>query len=128
MAANVVLADKLVELGFGEHFEYLVVNAREHDMYIFLQALLTEIVKVVHTGGVDERYLTHADDAHGGVATHVVHHLLEAVGDTEEVRAVDLVYLYAVRDGEVLRVVREVAAGTEVYLARRSNSLFSFMP
>ena len=64
VAADIVLTDELVESGLGEYLEYLGVNTREYDAYILLQALLAQVGEVVHTGRVDEGYLTHADDAH----------------------------------------------------------------
>ena len=56
----------------------------------------------MHTRGVNERHLTHADDAHLGAAAHVSHHFLELVADSKEIRAVDLVHLHAFGDDEVV--------------------------
>ena len=117
MRADVVLADEGIESRLGEHGQYLGVDAREHDVYALLHALLAEVSKVVYTGRVDEGHLTHAYDAHRGDGAHVVHHLFEAVGDAEEVGAIDLVHLHAVGDGEVLGIVGQVGVGAEVNLA-----------
>ncbi len=61
--------------------------------------------------GVDERYLTHADDTDTGpLMVQSTHDLLETVTGTEEVRTVDLVDLHTLGDGEMLEVAQlEVA-------------------
>ena len=58
----------------------------------------------MQTGGVDERHLTHADDAHLGMMAVAGHDVLETGSSTEEVRSVDLVDLDTLGDGEVLQV------------------------
>ena len=116
MAADILLTNEFVESSFGQYLHYLGVYAREYNVHFLLQALLTKVGEVVHTCRVDEGHLTHADDAHGGDAAHVVHHLFEAVGNTEEVGAIDFVYLYTLRDDEMLNVVGEVAICGKVNL------------
>ena len=58
----------------------------------------------MQAGGIDERHLTHADDAHLGILAEARHHLLGTVACPEEIRTVDFVHLYALGDGEMLQV------------------------
>ena len=48
----------------------------------------------MHACGVDEWHLAHTYDAHFWTVVHLCHDLFKLVGYAEEVRAVDLVYLY----------------------------------
>ena len=83
---------------------HLRVDTREDDVDTFIVAHLHEVLQVVHSGGIDERHLTHSYDPHLRATGHTTHNLLEAVGNAEEEGAVDLIHLAAVGNLEVLQV------------------------
>ena len=72
----------------------------------------------MHTGGVDERHLTHTDDAHLRTLLHARHDFLKLVGDAKEVRTVDFVHFHILGDGEVIDVgvLGQVGLGSWVNL------------
>ena len=64
MAADVVRAYKFVEACFMQSGLHLRTHPREHYLYALTLARLTEVGEVVYTRRVNERHLTHTDDAH----------------------------------------------------------------
>ncbi len=113
MGTDVLLAEHRVEASLVKHGLHLLVDAGEHDLDALALRHETEVREVVDARGIDERHLTHTDDADTGflplMAQHT-HNLLETVTGTEEVGAVDLVDLHALGDSEVLKVAHlEVA-------------------
>ena len=111
MRTDVFCTDKLVELRLVEHSLYLFVNTRQYDLNALFLRHQAEVRKVVDTRGIDEGHLTHTDDTHFGASvSQSAHNLLELITGTEEVGTVDLVDLYALRNGEVFKVAQlEVA-------------------
>ena len=102
--ADVVFANDLLEVVALQHVLDLGINTREYDGDAFLLTHETHVLEVVQTGGVDEGYLTHADDANLRSIAVAGHDVLEAVAGTKEVGTVDLVDFYMLGDGEVLQV------------------------
>ena len=66
---------------------------------------LDEHGEVMHRRRIDERHLPHADDTNGVfLAGDVTHDVVETVCYTEEIRAVDLIHLHALRNRQVLEI------------------------
>ena len=64
---------------------------------------LDEHTQVVHRRRIDERHLTHTDNTDRVfLARYMRHDIVELIGYTEEIRAIDLIYLYAFRYRQVL--------------------------
>ncbi len=113
VGTDVLLAEHRVEASLVEHGLHFLVHTGEHYLYALTLRHETEVGEVVDTRGIDERHLTHSDDADSGLlplmAQHT-HDLLETVTGAEEVGTVDLIHFHALRNGEVLKVAHlEVA-------------------
>ena len=97
MVADVVGTDKTVDSGVLEDGAYFGIYAREDYVDAFVLRRLDENLEVVQTCGVDERHFAHADDSYNRFVAHCgAHQFIEPCCDTEEERAVDFIYLYAV--------------------------------
>ena len=82
----------------------------------------------MHTRGINEGHFAHANDTNGRMVLHFGRHLLEAVGDTEEKRPVDLVNLHPVGDGKGLLVQLDVAlrVGIRIDFAGENGKMGGF--
>ena len=117
MVADVLATEEFDEAVLHEDCLHLGIDAREYYLDVLLLTHKAEVLEVVQACRVDERHLTHAYDAHLGIVAEALHHLLGAVACPEEVRAIDFVYLHALRNGEVLEVARlHVGVFADVYL------------
>ena len=117
IGANVMRIHLLLDAAGHQLMMHVVIDTGEDDGDALLMAALDEHGEVVHCRRIDERYLTHTDDADGVfLARDMRHDVIKAVRDAEEIRAVDLIYLHAVGDGEVLQVELDVRIFIRVYL------------
>ena len=104
MAADVFLANGVVESCLFESGMHTWVHPRKHHLYVFFLAHGTKVGKVVDTGGIDERHLSHSDDAHLWTVAKGCHNLLKTVSGTEEIRTVDFVDLHSLGDRQMLQI------------------------
>ena len=94
-----------------EHLLHTGIDTRQHHLNALALRHQTEVGEVVDTRGIDKGHLSHADDAHlGALMAQTAHDLLELITGTEEVRAIDLIDLYALGDGEMLEVAHQEVA------------------
>ena len=82
----------------------VLIDSGKNDGDLFFLRHFAKCSQIMNTCGVDERNFTHTDDAYIRTVSQLRHRFFELRSDTEEVRAVDLIYLYAFRDDEVLFV------------------------
>ena len=92
-----------------EHGVDIGCHTRQHDVRSLAVAHFTQVLQVVDTRRVDERYAAHTNDPHLGVIVHGRHDFLKLVGDTEEVGAVDFIHLHALGNDEVFLVHHSVS-------------------
>ena len=82
----------------------------------------------MHRRRIHKRNFAHTDDSYRiFLAGYMTHDIIEAVGDTEEIRTVNLIYLYAFRNGEVLKVQIAFCIFVRVYLIMESADLGLFV-
>ena len=72
----------------------------------------------MQTGRIYERNLTHTDDADFRFISHTFHDTIELIRHAEKERAVDLVHLYAFRQGEDFFVMMNLALVGKIDLIR----------
>ena len=80
----------------------------------------------MNTCGVDERNFTHTDDAHIRTVSQLRHRFFELCSDTEEVRAVDLIYFHSFRDHDVFFIDGDIRFFIRVDLIRNDGDFSSF--
>ena len=102
MRTDVVLTDEGWESCTLQHRTHLGLHSREDDLRAIALRHQTEVLQIVHTGGIYERHTAHANDANGGMILHLCRHLLKAIGHSEEEGAVDFIDLHPFWDGECL--------------------------
>ncbi len=97
VAEHVLDADAVHQavLGHGEH--RLGVDAGQQKPRAAPAALVVKFLQRVHSGGVDGGDVTHSQDEYLWAAFKAAERVLEAVGDAEKERAVDLVHFHAGR-------------------------------
>ena len=83
---------------------YFFVYSGEDDGDATLVRHLDEVLQVVHTGGIDEWYATHTDDADTRALAHTIHDVLEFACHSKEVRSVDFVNFHVFRNGDVFDI------------------------
>ena len=79
----------------------------------------------MNTCGVDERNFTHTDDAHIRTVSQLRHRFFELCSDTEEVRAVDLIYFHSFRDHDVFFIDGDIRFFIRVDLIRNDGDFSS---
>ena len=104
VVADVLLAQQLFKVVSAQYGVDFLVNTRENDSDAFFLTHQTHVLQVVESRRVDERYLTHTNDAHLGTTAIACHDIFETVTCSKEVRTIDLVDLDTLRNGEVLQV------------------------
>ena len=83
---------------------YLIIYSGKDNSCFFFLRHFTKHGQVVYACGVNERNFSHTDDTYFRAVSQLCHGVFKLCSDTEEIRAVDLIYLYAFRDDEVLFV------------------------
>ena len=115
--ADVMRVHLLLDAAYEQLFVHMVIHTGEDDSDALFVRALYEHGQVVHSGRIDERHLTHSDDTNRVFLTrHMRHDIVEFVGYTEEIRAVDLIDLHAFGDGQVLEVRLDIGVFVRVYL------------
>ena len=104
--------------------EYVCLHTGKDDGDTFVMGTLDEHTKVVHCGRIYKRHFTHSDDTNRIILTgHVHHNLIEAVRDTEEIRSVNLIDFYAIRNREVVEVELEIRVFVRVDLCMQGADM-----
>ena len=107
----------LLDTALHQLLMHMVVHAGEDDRDTLFVRTLNEHTQVMHGRRIDERHLTHTNDTDRVLlAAYMQHDLVEAVRDTEEIRAIDLIHLHALRDGQVLEVQMTLAVFVRIDL------------
>ena len=75
--ADMVFAEQLTETVVLQHAVDIGCNARKHDVRTLAMTHFAEVLQVVDTRGVDERYATHTDDANLRMVVHGSHQFLD---------------------------------------------------
>ena len=64
MRTDVIAVHNLVEMTLFKHLMHLRIYTRENNMNALIVASLNQATKVVNTGRIHERNLTHTDDSY----------------------------------------------------------------
>ena len=127
VAADVLFAHDAFEMVALQDAFYFLVNTRENNGDALFLTHQAHVLEVVKTSGVDEGHLTHTDDANLWTTAVARHDVLKAVASTEEIRTVNLVNLYFLGNGEVLKVATlQIGILDGVYLVEDGMHIGNF--
>ena len=104
VGTDVLFAQQTDEAVALQYFMYFFVYSGEDDCDATLVRHLDEVLQVVHTGGIDEWYATHTDDADTRALAHTIHDIFEFASHSKEVRSVDFVNFHVFWNSDVFDI------------------------
>ena len=100
--------------GFLERFVNAFVDAGEDNPDFFFFRKPDKAFEIVETGGVHKGNFAHADNPDPGLITDGFHAFVKLVGNPEEKRSVDFVYLDFLRNNQFFFFVEDFSFVGEV--------------